>query len=38
MILAAAMINRRKAGVLATLRPKSTDQDLGFNDLDQVAN
>ena len=38
MILAAAMINRRKAGALATLRPKATDQDLGFTDLDQVAN
>ncbi len=38
MILAAAMISRRKAGTLATLRPKATDQDLGFSDIDQVAN
>jgi hypothetical protein len=38
MILAAAMIRRRKAGALATLKPKSLDQDLGFKDIDQVAN
>ncbi len=38
MILAAAMITRRKAGSLATLRPKASDQDLGFGDIDQVAN
>jgi hypothetical protein len=37
MILAAAMINRRKAGSLATLKPKSGDQDLGFSDIDEVA-
>lgn len=37
MILAAAMIRRRKAGTLATLKPKSDDQDLGFSDIDQVA-
>lgn len=38
MILAAAMINRRKAGALATLKPKSDDQDLGFSDINEVAN
>jgi hypothetical protein len=37
MMLAAAMISRRKAGALATLKPKSDDQDLGFSDIDQVA-
>ena len=34
MILAAAMIRRRKDGVLATLRPKAQDSDLGFRDID----
>ena len=38
MVLAAAMIKRRKAGALATLKPKSKDEDLGFSDIDQVAN
>ncbi len=38
MILAAAMITRRKAGALATLKPKADDQHLGFRDIDQVAN
>ncbi len=38
MILAAEMINRRKAGALATLKPKSDDQDLGFSDINEVAN
>jgi hypothetical protein len=38
MILAAAMIRRRKDGVLATLRPKDEQNDLGFRDIDQVAN
>lgn len=38
MVLAAAMISRRKAGALATLRPKAKGQDLGFSDIDQVAN
>ena len=37
MILAATMINRRKIGALATLRPKVKDQDLGFSDMDEVA-
>jgi hypothetical protein len=37
MMLASAMIGRRKAGALATLKPKSDDQDLGFTDIDQVA-
>jgi len=38
MVLAAAMITRRKAGTLATLKPKAKEQDLGFSDIDQVAN
>lgn len=38
MMLAAEMINRRKAGALATLKPKSDDQDLGFSDINEVAN
>ena len=37
MILAAAMINRRKVGALATLKPKSDEADLGFSDIDQIA-
>jgi hypothetical protein len=37
MVLAAAMIRRRKDGALATLRPKAQDNDLGFSDLDKVA-
>ena len=37
MVLAAAMINRRKAGVLATLRPKSDSSDLGFSDIGSVV-
>ncbi len=37
MILAAAMINRRKVGALATLKPKSDENDLRFSDIDQVA-
>ncbi len=37
MILAAAMVSRRKAGALATLKPKSDDQDLGFSDIDQIS-
>lgn len=37
MILAAAMIRRRKGGALATLKPKSDGDDLGFLDMDQVA-
>jgi hypothetical protein len=38
MILAAAMVYRRKNGNLTTLRPKSDEQDLGFSDIDQIAN
>jgi hypothetical protein len=34
--LAAAMITRRKAHKLATLRPQ-TEQNLGFHDIDEVA-
>lgn len=37
MSLASAMIKRRKAGGLATLRPKSSDQDLGFSDIDEIS-
>lgn len=37
MILAAEMISRRKAGSLATLKPKSAEQDLGFSDIGEVA-
>ena len=37
MILAAAMIYRRKNGNLTTLKPKSDEQNLGFSDIDQVA-
>jgi hypothetical protein len=37
MILAAAMINRRKVGALATLKPKSNDGDLGFSDINKVG-
>ena len=38
MVLAAAMISRRKAGALVTLRPRMDEQDLGFSDMDQIAN
>ena len=38
MVLAATMIHRRKAGALATLKPKPKDSDLGFSDIDKVAN
>ena len=35
-ILAAVMMNRRKAGKLATLKPKG--DDIGFSDINQVGN
>ena len=38
MVLAAAMISRRKAGALATLKPKADDQGIGFSDIDKIAN
>lgn len=38
MILAAAMIGRRKAGSLATLKPQSDGQDMAFQDIEKVAN
>ena len=38
IILAAAMVYRRKNGNLTRLRPKPDEQDLGFSDIDQVAN
>jgi hypothetical protein len=37
MVLAAEMINRRKAGGLATLKPKQAAQDLRFSDIGQVG-
>ncbi|MBX3420667.1 MAG: hypothetical protein KF752_03835 [Pirellulaceae bacterium] len=37
LLLAAAMIRRRKAGTLATLRPTRTDQDSAFADIDKVV-
>jgi hypothetical protein len=37
MILAAAMVYRRKNGNLAALRPKADEQTIGFTDIDQVA-
>jgi len=37
MILAATMINRRKAGALATLKPKADNMDIGFSDINEVA-
>jgi len=37
MILAAQMIDRRKAGALATLKPKAMNEDLGFSDIEEVS-
>ena len=37
MCLAAEMISRRKAGALATLKPKSSDKNIGFSDIGEVA-
>jgi hypothetical protein len=37
MLLAAAVICRRKSARLATLKPRSTPDDLGFRDIDKVA-
>jgi hypothetical protein len=37
MILAAAVVTRRKAAKLATLKPRQTPGDLGFADIDEVA-
>jgi hypothetical protein len=37
MTLAAEMISRRKAGALATLKPKAGGEDVGFSDIDEVA-
>lgn len=37
MILAATIINRRKAGSLATLKPKAGDEDIGFTDINEIA-
>lgn len=37
MLLAAAVISRRKSAGLKTLKPKRGDGDLGFSDIDQVT-
>jgi len=37
MVICAAMVTRRKAGKLTTLKPKSRSDDLGFEDIDEVA-
>lgn len=37
MLLAAAVISRRKAAGLKTLKPKRAGDDLGFGDIDQVT-
>jgi hypothetical protein len=37
MLLAAAMINRRKAGRLATLKPEAAPAELKFADIDKVV-
>lgn len=37
MVLAAAVISRRKKAGLKTLKPKRDDGDLGFGDIDQVT-
>ena len=37
MVISAAMVTRRKAGKLTTLKPKSSDNDLAFGDIDEVA-
>ena len=36
MLLAAAVICRRKSARLATLKPRSTQDDLGFSDIDKL--
>ncbi len=37
MLLAAAVISRRKAARLATLKARSTEEDVNFGDIDEVA-
>jgi len=37
MVISAAMVTRRKAGKLTTLKPKASDDDLAFRDIDEVA-
>lgn len=37
MVISAAMVTRRKAGKLTTLKPKASEKDLGFGDMDEVA-
>ena len=37
MVISAAMVSRRKAGKLATLKPKASEEDLAFGDIDEVV-
>lgn len=37
MLLAAAIVTRRKRARLATLKPRPSDNDLAFRDIDEVA-
>jgi hypothetical protein len=37
MVISAAMVTRRKAGKLTTLKPKPSETDQGFEDIDEVA-
>ena len=37
MLLAAAVVRRRKGAKLTTLKPKHSDAELGFRDIDEVA-
>jgi len=37
MVISAAMVTRRKAGKLTTLKPKSREDDMAFQDIDEVA-
>ncbi|MDC0936195.1 hypothetical protein OAS39_07895 [Pirellulales bacterium] len=37
LVISAAMVTRRKAGKLATLKPKTTERDLGFADIDELT-
>lgn len=37
MVISAAMVTRRKAGKLSTLKPKAVRDDLAFGDIDEIA-
>jgi len=37
MVISAAMVTRRKAGRLTTLKPKPSERDQGFEDIDTVV-